>query len=170
MDQPDFTIRPEGAQDLPAIRRLTTDAFRAAPHASGTEAAISDALREAGALTLSLVAVEGGSIVGHVAFSPVTIDGSSGPWHGLGPVSVRPDRQRAGIGRALIEEGLARLRRQGTQVCVVLGDPAYYGRFGFRSDPGLRYGDVPPEYFQRLVISGPPPAGEVAYHPAFGVA
>lgn len=161
-------IRPETPDDADAIRELTSAAFADAPHSSGTEAAIVDALRAAGALTLSLVAEDAGSVIGHAAFSPVTTSSGAAGWFGLGPVSVRPDRQRAGIGQALVHAGLAMLRDGDAAGCVVLGDPAYYGRFGFASDPALRYGDVPPEYFQRMVFHGPPPAGTVAYHPGFG--
>lgn len=160
-------IRPERPEDADAIRAVTQAAFAGASHSSGTEAAIVDALRAAGALTVSLVALQNGAVAGHVAFSPVTIDGKAGAWFGLGPVSVRPDRQRAGVGRALIGQGLDRLKRMGAEGCVVLGDPGYYGRFGFQSDRALRYADVPPEYFQRLVFAGPAPRGEVAYHPGF---
>lgn len=126
-----------------------------------------EALREAGALTVSLVAVEEGGIVGHAAFSPVTVGGAPGKWFGLGPVSVRPDRQRRGIGGALIRARLERLRDVGAEGCVVLGDPAYYGRFGFRSDPGLRYRDIPGELFQKLAFVDAEAQGAVEYHPAF---
>lgn len=160
-------IRPEMAGDAPAIRAVTAAAFRDAPHSSGTEAAIVDALRDTGALTLSLVAERQGRIAGHVAFSPVTINRQAGRWFGLGPVSVEPAEQRRGIGKALIRDGLERLRDAGAEGCVVLGDPAYYRRFGFVSDPNLRYGDVPPEYFQHLSFTGSEPAGEIAYHPGF---
>ncbi|RIK87761.1 MAG: GNAT family N-acetyltransferase [Hyphomicrobiales bacterium] len=164
-------IRNETATDKAAIRRITEAAFAGAGHASGTESAIVDALREAGTLTLSLVAEDGGEVVGHVAFSPVAIgEGapeSLGGWFGLGPVSVRPDRQRKGIGAALIREGLSRLRGQGAGGCVVMGDPDYYLRFGFGHDPDLRFEGVPPEYFMRLVLKGRGPAGAVTYQPAF---
>jgi len=163
-------IRPERPADHAAIATLVTAAFATAPHSSGTETAIVDALRDAGALTLSLVAEDHSRIVGHVAFSPVTIDGAAGGWFGLGPIAVHPDRQGSGIGRALIEEGLRQLCERDAVGCVVLGDPAYYGRFGFRSDPALRYPDVPAEYFQRLSFSGTEPSGAVAYHDGFGAA
>lgn len=160
-------IRPEQPADADAIRALTTEAFATAPHRSGTEAAIVDALRAAGALTLSLVAVEGNEIVGHVAFSPVTIDGAERGWFGLGPVSVRPRRQRGGIGSELIREGLRRLRAMGAEGCVLLGDPAYYGRFGFAADPALVLEGVPPEYFVRLGFGAAVPTGTMRYHAAF---
>ena len=160
-------IRPEQPADIDAIRALTTEAFATAPHSSGTEAAIVDALRAAGALALSLVAVEGEQILGHVAFSPVTIDGAERGWFGLGPVSVRPGRQRSGIGSDLIREGLRRLREMGAGGCVLLGDPAYYGRFGFANDPALVLEGVPPDYFMRLGFGAELPAGTVRYHAAF---
>ena len=161
-------IRPETEADASAIAALTTAAFATAPHAAGNEAAIIDALRAAGALALSLVADAGG-VVGHVAFSPVTIDGKDMGWFGLGPVAVAPDRQRQGIGAALIREGLARLAAMGAKGCVVLGDPGYYRRFGFEADPALVLPDVPPEYFMRLILAGTPPRGTVAFHPGFYV-
>jgi len=160
-------IRAERPEDAAAIRTITTAAFEGAPHSSGTEAAIVDALRAASALTVSLVAVQDGEVVGHIAFSPVLVSSKPMEWFGLGPVSVRPDRQGAGIGEALVRYGLSRLEAQGAEGCVVLGDPGYYGRFGFAADRNLRYSDVPPEYFQILSFGAPPPKGEVAYHPGF---
>lgn len=161
-------IRSERPCDAEAIGAVVTAAFAQALHASGTEAAIVDALRAAGALTISLVAEdEDGAVMGHVAFSPVTIDGRQIGWFGLGPVAVRPDRQRGGVGQALIRAGLDRLKAQGAQGCVVLGEPAYYGRFGFRSDPGLRYRDAPVAYFQRLDFGSGRPTGMAGYPQAF---
>jgi putative acetyltransferase len=162
-------IRLERSEDVDAIRNLTTAAFRPMPYSSHTEAAIIDALRRAGALTVSLVAIKDGAIVGHVAFSPVTINGETSGWYGLGPVSVSPDQQRKGIGDAMIRDGLSRIAELNAQGCVVLGDPGYYGRFGFVSDPELRYGEVPPEYFQRLGFTEIVPKGEVAFHAGFDV-
>jgi putative acetyltransferase len=85
----------------------------------------------------------------------------------LGPVCVRPDQQRQGIGQAIIRDGLERLTAMSAAGCVVFGDPAYYRRFGFESDPTLFYQGAPPGYFQRLVFTGPAPSGEVRYHSAF---
>jgi len=160
-------IRTEDVGDADAIADVTTRAFRAAAHSSGTEAKIVEALRHAGALTVSLVATESGSIAGHVAVSPVRIDGREERWFGLGPVSVAPEHQSKGIGTALVQAALERLRELKADGCIVLGDPAFYRRFGFSSDPGLGYEDVPPEYLQRLLLAGTPPKGEVSYHPAF---
>jgi len=161
-------IRDELPGDRAAIRQIVEAAFAQAEHRSGTEGAIVDTLRDAHALTISLVAEDGGALLGHVAFSSVEIDGRRCHWYGLGPVSVRPDRQRQGIGTALIAEGLARLRALDARGCVVLGDPAYYGRFGFAPDRGLKLAGVPPDYFTRLVLEGGPVTGTVTYHAAFG--
>jgi putative acetyltransferase len=160
-------IRPEAPQDIPSIRTLTDAAFVGVEHSSQTEGAIVDALRDAGALTVSLVAELDGSVVGHVGFSPVLIDGADISWFGLGPVSVSPSLQRGGVGSALIKQGLHKLASLGAKGCVVLGDPAYYGRFGFSSDHALRYGGVPPEYFQSLALDGEVAAGDVTYHAVF---
>lgn len=168
-------IRNEQPDDFPALRHLITDAFRVVPFSRGTEAAILDALRAAGALTLSLVATEASIagkkvVLGHVAFSPVTIGGRDGPvdgWYGVGPLAVRPDRQRGGIGQALMRAGLARIRALGGRGCVLAGDPAYYGRLGFAARPGLCLPDVPAEVFLALPLDGVVPAGTVTFHPAF---
>ncbi|WP_428156165.1 GNAT family N-acetyltransferase [Brevundimonas sp.] len=160
-------IRPETPADVAFIRSLTDAAFVGVEHSSQTEGAIVDALRRAGALSLSLVAEQDGAIIGHVGFSPVRIDSEDIGWFGLGPVSVSPGLQRGGVGSALIKAGLDLLESQGAKGCVVLGDPQYYGRFGFSSDHGLRYGDVPAEYFQSRVMSGEPVGGEVTYHEGF---
>lgn len=164
-----LAVRDERPDELAAIRNVIARAFATAPHASGTEGAIVDALRGDGALSMSLVADVNG-IVGHIAFSPITIDGIGGEWYGLGPVSVSPDFQGRGIGGALIRAGLERLRAVGAAGCVVLGEPHYYSRFGFEHDPRLIYPGPPPQYFQRLLFRCSPPTGTVAYHPAFDAA
>ena len=160
-------LRPERPEDVDAIRTLTESAFQTAPHTDGTEHVIIDRLRAAGALTLSLVMEADGNIVGHVAFSPVTVSASSARWYGLGPISVDPSRQGEGIGGRLVEEGLQRLKALGAAGCVLLGDPAYYSRFGFVSDPKLTLAGVPPEYFMRVAFSPVYGGGTVSYHPAF---
>lgn len=162
-------IRLERPEDATTIHRLTDTAFKGRPFSDGAEAQVIDALRAAGALTLSLVATKEGEILGHVAFSPVTIDGKTGDWYGLGPVSVWPDLQRSGIGQALIREGLQRLRIMGAGGCVLLGDPAYYGRFGFKNDPDLRHAGAPAWAFQCLTLNGSRPRGEVSFHAGFDV-
>lgn len=160
-------IRKEAASDIDVIRAITRAAFKPVEHSSQTEAAIVDALRNSGVLSMSLVAVEGEEIVGHVAFSPITIEGVDKGWFGLGPVSVRPDKQKKGIGATLIEDGLQRLSATKAKGCVVLGDPNYYARFGFEVDSELFLDGVPAEYFMRRVIEGDMPRGRVAYHKGF---
>ncbi|NGM45279.1 N-acetyltransferase [Rhodobacter sp. SGA-6-6] len=160
-------LRSERPADAGAIRALTKAAFAGAPHASGTEAAIVDALRSDGALTLSLVAEDAQGIVAHLCFSPVRIGGRDCGWFGLGPVSVAPHRQGEGIGSRLIRDGLSRLRNMAANGCVVLGDPGFYARFGFAPAPGLTFDGAPPEYFLQGTFSGPTPSGLVTYHPAF---
>ena len=162
-------IRQERPEDASTIRALTIAAFKEVPHSSQTEAMIVDALRSSGALTLSLVAIQYEVIVGHVAFSPVRINRIDVGWFGLGPVSVWPERQRQGIGQALIREGLHRLGAMSSAGCVLLGSPQYYGRFGFEYDPDLYYQGARPGYFQRLPLNGSSPKGEVTYHSSFEV-
>ncbi|MBU4182422.1 MAG: N-acetyltransferase [Gammaproteobacteria bacterium] len=161
-------IRPETPADADAIAALTTAAFLNAPHSSHTEAFIVNALRRAGALSVSLVAEQGGELVGHVATSPVvTADGTPG-WHGLGPISVLPDHQGKGIGSALVQAALQALREQGAAGIMLVGEPGYYRRFGFRNQPQLVYPDIPPEYFIVLPFTDALPRGTVLFHEAFG--
>lgn len=161
------TIRREAPADSAAIEAVTIAAFLNAPYTSHTEQFIVNALRKAGKLTLSLVAEEDGEIVGHVAVSPVSIsDGTSG-WSGLGPISVLPEWQGRGIGSALMREALRALEAEEAAGCVLLGEPEYYGRFGFRAEPNLVLPDVPPEYFQALAFRPPLPCGTVSYDEAF---
>ena len=162
-----MTIRNEQPQDIEAISRLTEAAFRHEEYSSHTEHFIVNALRRTGQLSISLVAAEHDEILGHVAISPVSISSGVTGWYGLGPISVRPDRQGKGIGSALMWAALQQLRQQGAAGCVVLGDPAYYGRFGFKAHPGLELPDVPPEYFQALSFTGELPVGVVKYAAAF---
>lgn len=162
-----YEIRPEQPGDAPDIRQVTEAAFKVAEHSSGTEGAIIDALRASNALAISLVATAGSAIVGHVAFSPVTIDGADIGWFGLGPVSVTPELHGQGIGGMLIRAGLDRLKAAGASGCVVLGDPAYYQRFGFEQSPAVRYQEAPPEYFMKLSLDGSEVSGSVAFHDGF---
>lgn len=163
-------IRDQQPDDDAVVRQLVGDAFRGRPYSDGREPAILDALRAAGALTVALVAEEGGEILGQVAFSPVGIDGAARDWYGLGPVAVRPDRQGQGIGQALIRAGLDRIRALGAAGCVLAGAPGYYGRFGFTADPRLQSPGIPPQYFLALPFGAEVPGGTVTFHPAFDVA
>ncbi|WP_250503014.1 MULTISPECIES: N-acetyltransferase [unclassified Caballeronia] len=161
------SIRHEQLSDIDAIEILTTAAFLDMPYSSHTEQFIVNALRKTGRLTLSLVAVENGDIIGHIAISPISISATASGWFGLGPLSVTPARQREGIGRELVKEALAHLKRDGAAGCVVLGDPGYYGRFGFRPESALTLPGVPAEYFQALAFSEKVPAGTVSFDEAF---
>lgn len=160
-------IRPEQPADVAAIHALTEAAFRQAEHSSHTEQFIVDALRARGELTVSLVAEQDGAVVGHVAVSPVAVSDGSAGWFGLGPISVLPARQGQGVGAALMQAAIDALRNQQAHGCVLLGEPAYYGRFGFRAEPGLILPGVPAEYFQALCLQPPMAQGEVRYSPAF---
>lgn len=163
-------VRREGATDVTAIHELNVVAF----DGRDEEADLVDALRDAGDLVLSLVAVDGTRLVGHVAFSRITIETGSGPEGGiaLAPVGVLPPRQGFGIGRRLIETGLDELRRQGESVVVVVGNPAYYTRFGFSTELGEDYPCVysGSSYMAlHLSTSEHVPAGAVRYPDAFGL-
>ncbi|OWQ93936.1 GNAT family N-acetyltransferase [Roseateles aquatilis] len=162
-----LTLRSETPADIDAIARLTAAAFLHAPHSSHTEHFIVDALRRHGQLTVSLIAEKDDAIVGHVALSPVEISSGATEWFGLGPISVLPECQAQGIGTLLMRAALSEIQRQGAQGCVLLGDPAYYGRFGFKPEPSLVLPGVPPEYFQALSFGGEMASGNVSYHDAF---
>ena len=160
-------IRNETESDIEVIAEVTKTAFATCPYGEHTEQFIISALRAAGALSVSLVAQIDESVVGHVAFSPVTISDGNPHWYGLGPVSVLPQHQRQGIGMALIREGLSLLQARGAQGCVLVGPPAYYQRFGFRNLPVLTLEGVPPEYFLALPFERETPRVVVVFHSAF---
>lgn len=163
----DVLIRGEKQSDIDAIFELTRAAFADCRHGDHTEQFIINALRKAGALTVSLVAELDGKIVGHIAFSPITISDGTAGWYGLGPISVSPQLQRRGIGTKLMNEGFAVLKSLGAKGCVLVGDPAYYTRCGFKNIPELVLEGVPPEVFFILSFDGNYPAGNVAFHEAF---
>jgi len=162
-----LSIRSETSADVGAIAEVTAAAFKTLEISNHTEQFIIAALRAANALTVSLVAEAAGRVVGHVAFSPVTISDGCRGWYGLGPVSVLPEHQRQGIGTALIQEGLSRLKGLNAQGCCVVGHPEYYKRLGFKSVPGLVCGGVPQEVFFALPLCGHVPQGTVQFHEAF---
>jgi len=163
-------IRTETPQDINEIEQITIAAFDGKPYSDQTEHLIINRLREAGAMSLSLVAEMDGKVVGHVAFSPVTINGKDLGWYGLGPVSVLPELHKQGIGSKMIKEGLSLIREKGAKGCVLEGDPGYYQRFGFKSYPGLFYEGTPsPEYFMALPFYDVAAEGKVEFHQAFYV-
>lgn len=165
--KPEVVIRPETSADIGTIAEVTKAAFETLEISDHTEQFIVAALRAAGALTVSLVAELDGRVVGHIAFSPVTISDGTPGWYGLGPVSVLPEHQRQGMGKALIEAGLARLRALGARGCCLVGHPEYYTKFGFRNEPRLGVEDVPPEFFFALSFDRHMPRGTVAFHDGF---
>ncbi len=161
-------IRKETVADIDKITEVTIAAFRTLPISNHTEQFIINALRAADALTISLVAEIDGRIVGHIAFSPVTISDNSIGWYGLGPVSVLPDYHKQGIGKSLVNEGLSLLKELGGQGCALVGDPKFYQRFGFRNFPELVHEGIPQEVFLALPFNEKVPQGIVVFHEAFG--
>ncbi|MFQ1702407.1 GNAT family N-acetyltransferase [Loktanella agnita] len=159
-------IRPETDRDINLIRALTDVAFAPMPYGDGTEGASIDQMRIDGDLTLSLVAEDGGEIIGHVAFSPAQISEATGDWYGMGPISVRADRQKQGIGTRLAHEGLAQLKTRGAAGCVLIGRPAVYGPMGFVSDSNLTHGKLDRVLVQYITLNDVPPKGEVTFAPA----
>ncbi len=129
-------IRQEGRDDAPAIRHVHSQAFY-----GDSEARLVDMLRDAGRVTLSLIAVVEDRVVGHVLFSPVTAEPHPGAsrWAALGPIGVLPGYQGQGVGSRLVSDGLAACRSKSCDVVVLLGAPGYYSRLGFvrASDFGL---------------------------------
>lgn len=160
-------IRSETSVDVSAIAEVTAAAFKTLAISNHTEQFIIAALRAAKALTVSLVAEVDGRVIGHIAFSPVTISDGTLNWYGLGPVSVLPKCQRKGIGSALIQEGISRLKALGAQGCCLVGHPKYYKRFGFQYIPGLVCEGVPEEVFFALTFDGHIPQGIVEFHAGF---
>lgn len=160
-------IRKETESDVEVIFEITKAAFADHPYSNQTEQFIVNALRAAKALSISLVAEIDGKVVGHLAFSPLTFSDGSQNWYGLGPVSVLPAFQKQGVGKSLIHEGLALLRALGAQGCVLVGDPGYYQRFGFRNFPDLSHAGVPPENLLVLPFDTRIPHGVVIFHQAF---
>jgi putative acetyltransferase len=164
---PEIAIRSETNTDISAITEVTIAAFRTLKISNHTEQFIIAALRNAKALKISLVAELDGRVIGHIAFSPVTISDDTPNWYGLGPVSVLPEYQRKGIGKAMILEGLARLKDLKAQGCCLVGHPDYYRKFGFRNISGLVHKGVPPEVFFALTFDSHTPQGIVTFHEGF---
>src|SRR4030043_68092 len=164
---PQIVIRGETNADVGMIAEVTIAAFKTLEISNHTEQFIIEALRAAKALTVSLVAEVDGRVVGHIAFSPVIISDGTGGWCGLGPVSVLPEYQRQGIGKALIESGLSRLKGLNAQGVCLVGHPDYYRKFGFKNISGLVHEGVPQEVFFALSFDGHHPQGTVVFHEGF---
>lgn len=166
MIQDALTIRPELPGDAPAIAGVLTAAF-----AGAGEARLVEALRASGSLT-ALVALDAERVVGHVALSPMTVDGAPGPWLGLGPVAVAPAAQARGIGRRLIADALAAATASGAAAVFVLGRSSYYAALGFEEAAAwgwcCTYPAAPAAFrVRRLAPDRLPPAGMLRYHAAF---
>jgi putative acetyltransferase len=160
-------IRSETDADVSVITEVTVAAFKTLEISNHNEQFIITALRAAKALTVSLVAEVDGRVIGHIAFSPVAISDGTRNWYGLGPASVLPEYQRQGIGKALMQEGLSRLKNMNAQGCCLVGHPDYYKKFGFKNMPGLVLEGVPQEFFFALSFDGHTPQGTVTFHDAF---
>jgi putative acetyltransferase len=160
-------IRNETIGDIAAISRVVTEALLMLAQSNGNEASIVEKLRADGALALSLVAEDEGEVIGYLAASAARI-GTQDGWGLIGPLAVLPPRHRQGVGSALMAEAIRRLRRTSRGAALV-GDPAYYGRFGFRAFPGFGVAGCPPEVVQALPFDGSEPRGELTHHPAFGL-
>ena len=160
-------IRKELPADYQAIRRVTELAFRGKEYAGGDEQDVIDRLRATDALILSYVAIEDETIVGHIAFSPAVAEDKSTPWFTLGPVSVLPERQRRGIGSAMIRHGLGELEKAGALGCILTGDLNFYGKFGFKLKPKNVPANEPKEYFMVKLFTPFEPTGAFSFHSAF---
>lgn len=167
MTEPEVIVRDERQADVEAIFQITQAAFADHPISQHTEQFIVNALRAAGALAISLVAERDARVVGHIAFSRISISDGGRDWYGLGPISVLPALQRQGIGQALMREGLARLKAMGGRGCVLVGDPGYYERFGFKSLPRFSHEGVPQENVLALPLGNDQAQGIVNFHQAF---
>jgi len=172
----DLEIRGEQPGDGAAITSLLEDCFP-----TTAEARLVEALRQAGHLPISLVAERDGQLVGHLAFSPVDIErasagipGEAGPGLGLAPLAVAPEHRRQGIATRLVEAGLDHARRFGYRWVVVLGEPDYYGRFGFHAASAFGLRDVygGGDAFQVIALQPggiPQGAGLVSFCPEFAL-
>lgn len=161
------SIRFETVNDLDRINEIIVSAFKNHPYSNQKEHLLVAGLRHQGVLEVSLVAEFEGKVVGHIAFSKVTIGGEQMNWYGLAPVSVVPEWQNKGIGSKLITFGIDKIKNLGAQGCVLLGDSEFYKRFGFKVSKGLKLKGMPFEHFLALSFSNSIPSGVVMYHRAF---
>lgn len=160
-------IRREHVKDFEVIREVAKLAFADMPFGDGDEQELTDALRNAGALALSLVADRHDQVIGHVAISVAVPEDCSRGWYALGPVSVLPAYQRCGVGSALIRRGLEELVKLGATGCILTGDPDFYRRFGFHLEPSLAPPEEPTEYFMVKFICGQRATRPISFHRAF---
>lgn len=162
-----IVYRYEDPKDISKIESVTKSAFLDHPHGDGNETKIISSLRQSDALAISLVAEVEGKIIGHIAFSAIDISDGTNNWFALGPVSVLPEHQCHSIGTSLVKKGIEILNKRQAGGCVLVGEPDYYKRFGFRAVSDLTLEGLPTEYFQCLLLSGAMPKGKVSYHKCF---
>lgn len=162
-----IVYRFENSNDIEQIETVTANAFLDHPHSNGSEPKIIKSLRKNNAMIISLVAELDNKIIGHIAFSAIEISDGSKDWFALGPVSVLPKHQCHSIGTTLVKKGIKELIRLKASGCVLVGEPEYYRRFGFRADSHLLLEGMPPEYFQTLLLKGNQPKGKVTYNKSF---
>lgn len=159
-------IREEAPSDASTVRRVTELAF-----GQPSEADLVEALQASGDAALSLVAEDGGEIVGHMLFSRLQAPDRC---LALAPVSVTPGRQHQGIGSALVREGLARAKRDGWRAVFVLGEPDYYRRFGFDTATTAAFETTYPKAYLMALELAPNAlrgwTGAVLYAPPFSAA
>jgi putative acetyltransferase len=164
------TIRPECRDDHVSIGDVIAAAFSGKPYADGDEAELVEALRRENALSVSLVAELEGTVIGQIAFSPARASDGARGWYALGPVAVLPAHQRTGIGSKLVYAGLEAITQLGASGCILVGDPAYYTRFGFRLSPSNAPDGEPTEFFMVKLLGPQQPTGPIYFHGAFNSA
>jgi putative acetyltransferase len=163
----DVTIRPEHDRDHGVIGDVIRAAFAGMPYADGDEAELVEALRRDDALSVSLVAEIESTVVGQIAFSPARSSDASERWYALGPVAVLPAHQRTGVGSKLVRAGLERIIQLGAHGCILVGNPAYYARFGFQVSPSNTPDGEPAEFFMVKLFGHRQPVGPISFHAAF---
>jgi putative acetyltransferase len=162
-----ITIRFEKESDQKSIWEVTRKAFLGKPYADGDEQDLIDSLRDSGALSKSIVALDGADLIGQITFSPAAISSGLGSWYALGPVAVLPERQGEGIGGKLIEVGVSELEAMGAWGCILTGDPEYYSRHGFRFAVENCPNNEPKENFMIRTFGERAPLGIFSFHPLF---
>jgi len=160
-------IRHEQKGDESSISKIIAVAFAGKSYSDGTEPGLVDELRKDNALTLSLVAIDGDTVVGQICFSEAGISSGTGSWYTLGPIAVLPTSQGQGIGRKLIESGLKELEEIGAWGCILVGDPGYYSNHGFKCSPENCPAGESKEHFQIRLIKSNDPDGVFSFHPVF---
>jgi predicted N-acetyltransferase YhbS len=160
-------IRDELPEDYEQITQITIAAFTNHPYSNCREYILVEKLREKKSLTVSLVAIVNGEVAGHVAFSPVQVAGIACNWYSVGPLSVKPELQKQGIGSALMRAGMEKIKGIGGQGCVLVGDPLYYVRFGYHNSDIMTFPHAPKENFMIIEFGGGEIPGEVDFDAAF---